>query len=223
MDQLWPAEQQGAAEAIMGGMDEAEESGAVQEVESAWASQRHYIEETIKTAAADNAGVPNSWAKLPYAVPEASDFARDGDESDLRDFIPAPDVAQMAAYIMAIEPTLFSHLAGVSVDYLWALEGGNEHGSPRLGNCQKTRREVKHYAGVSFLIWLAADNMSNVEASWRDVYDSTRHQLLHCERTTDGKLRVRPHDFNGFVLELDNKGHKPRHLRPAARQLGLPL
>ncbi len=158
-----------------------------------------------------------------YPLPEGHDFVRSG---FVRDYLPAsgsaPDLEAIAAYLCTREPLRFSHLAGVSVDYLWRCEGGNSQGRPTLGKCRMARTELLHYAGVTYIIWLAADNHEVSEATWEDVISTVRHELGHTGTNSDGKFVVKPHEFEGFLFEFDGE-RIPKNLRLIPQQLGLQL
>ena len=146
-----------------------------------------------------------------------------GEDGENVDFIPAPDLTKIALMLIDRHPR-FAHLEGGVMDYLWKRKGGKTKGKPVLGATQKATGLVKYYSGAQFVIWLAADNCRDMTA--KQVEATVFHQLCHIEwDPEDGRVFLVPHDFAGFVAEIEEYGDWKRDLVLAGRafkQISLP-
>ena len=139
-----------------------------------------------------------------YPLPPASRFIEPG-TIEVRDFIPAPDIEAIAKMLTERHEHL-GWLKGVRVSYLWRCKGGASGGKATFGQCQKASGLIRHYSGVSFVVWLAWDHCDTAAVTRRQVEALVYHQLLHADRTEKGKPAVAPHDFEGFTRELEVYG-----------------
>ena len=162
--------------------------------------------------------MPLPQLREPYPVPCGIDFALNG---HTQDYLKAPDLEMLFSYVATVEQERFSHLNGVGIDWLWALEGGVSKGTPILGRTTLARKKLRFYSGITYVIEAAADHLDAMGATWGDVLDVIRHEALHTG-TRDGKHVLRGHEFEGFLCELDGE-RTPRHLREIPQQMGLDL
>lgn len=130
----------------------------------------------------------------------------DDKEPPRHDFIAAADVERIAAALIARHDATFKHLGELAVAYRWKREGGDAGGKATLGKCVKTAGLVKHFGGVDFVIWLAADHCRSLRLTRWQVEALVYHELLHTERDEKGKPIVIPHDFAGFAKEIEHYG-----------------
>lgn len=111
---------------------------------------------------------------VPVRVPTEGEFADDDD------FLADPALDALFMDVVSAYDALW-HIEqhGIRVALRWKKKGGKSQGKPVLAKCQKPSGLLKHFAGVDFVIWLAADN---IEAeSWSTVqigklmYHEARH------------------------------------------------
>lgn len=174
-------------------------------------------------ADAPNGGeLPPDLRDSGYPAPSGLDFARGG---FVQDFIPpasqgsAADLAAIAEYWIERERERFAHLAFCEIRWLWAAQGTTVQGKLAAAKIRLARKHLRHFSGVTYIAEVAADLAEN--ATWGDIFDTVRHEMLHTG-TKEGKYVVLPHEFEGFLAELDGE-RLPAHVKMVARQLGLPL
>lgn len=128
---------------------------------------------------------------------------------DNADFWPAPDIEQIARALISQHETRFGNLSQVRIEYRWKATGGKSGGKLTFGKCVKvsglaaelSRRDDEDTA-ATFVIWLAADNVSNRQMSRLQVEALVYHELCHAYVDEDGKPSVHPHDFSAFKSEV---------------------
>ena len=139
-----------------------------------------------------------------FDVPGPNAFVDEDDATLIYDFRHAPDIRDIARLLIKQRESL-KHLKRVDIAYFWKREGGRSGGKATLGRCQKPAGLLKHYAEVSYIIWLAADWCRGFQLTNYQVEALIYHELLHTEKKED-KLSLRPHDFEGFASELYHYG-----------------
>ncbi len=148
----------------------------------------------------------------------------DDEEPERHDFIAAADVERIAAGLIGRHDATFRHLGELGVAYRWKRAGGASGGKATLGKCVKTSGLVKHFGGVAFVIWLAADHCRRLRLTRWQVEALVYRELLHTDRDDKGKPTVAPCDFQGFAKEIEHYGLWQPDLALAGRAIqGLQL
>jgi hypothetical protein len=147
----------------------------------------------------------------PYPVP-CEDTFKD-DKGETRDFIGGADLQACANRLIAKHSTRFGFLQSFTVAFRWRAKGGKTKGKATLGRCQKTAGLLKNFSGADFIIWAAADHCRDAHMTFKDMEALVFHELCHTGATEDFEPRVEPHDFEGFVFELQEYGAWTRDLR----------
>jgi hypothetical protein len=155
-----------------------------------------------------------------YPVPSTDAF--ENEQGETLDFIGGADLERCANRLIAKHPTRFGFLQGFRVGYRWRAKGGKTKGKATLGRCQKTAGLLKNFSGVDFIIWAAADNCRDAHMTFRDMEALVFHELCHTGCTEDYQPRVEPHDFEGFVFELQEYGAWTRDLKWAQQAFTQP-
>lgn len=135
-----------------------------------------------------------------FDVPGASHFVDEDDATLIYDFRHSTEIRDIARKLIKERESL-KHLKHVDIAYFWKREGGKSAGKATLGRCQKPSGLLKHYSEVSYIIWLAADWCRGFQLTNFQIEALIYHELLHT-KLDDGKLTMRPHDFEGFASEL---------------------
>jgi putative metallopeptidase len=167
-----------------------------------------------------------------YPVPSAPAFI--DAKGVLRDYAPAPDLADLADRLIVRHRLGSLHTAaGLRIAYAWKAAGGTDSGLAKLGACKKasaTERFIAyHQAGdgaqpPDLLIWLAADYLTGQQV--KVVEAALFHELLHAGRSSKGSPGVNPHDCEMFTAEVHVYGLWRDALRTADaafRQASMPL
>ncbi|MGE0133730.1 MAG: putative metallopeptidase [Dehalococcoidia bacterium] len=151
-----------------------------------------------------------------YPVPEPDDF-EDKRTGKLWDFMLAPDLEEIGARLVD-EYEHLEQARGWKVRYLWKREGGQSHGSDRLGYCRKLSGEAGFFGGHDFVIALGADHMRMYGMTYRQVQAATFHELLHVGTSQNYGPTLNGHDAELFYAEMDVFGQWKRNLRPLQYQ-----
>jgi hypothetical protein len=162
-----------------------------------------------------------------YPVPSVDQFKEKDDENLLLDFIPAPDLQEIATALIR-ERDCFAELEGVEIHYRWKREGGKSQGRATFGKCIKTSGLVKHYSEASFIIWAAADWCLGCQFTRWQMEALIFHELKHAgiKVNDEGQEipRIVGHDWEGFAQEIHLYGAWFEPLQSIERAFkGLPL
>lgn len=118
----------------------------------------------------------------------------------------------------------------VSVAYRWKRKGGKKNGNETWGMCSLLSGVSKHFAGVEYLIWIAADHARENALTRRQLEALIHHELRHVdlEEAEDGELKpiIRGHDVEMFAEDVREYGlwHHGLDIAAAAfRQAALAL
>lgn len=165
-----------------------------------------------------------------YNVPREDRFkSRPGRRKPDLDFIDAPDIAETAAALIERHGSRFGHLRGqfaLRVAYRWKRAGGVGGGKATLGKCVKASGLLLAETGTDFYIWLGADHCEYFSLTAYQVEALVFHELLHTGDDDARKAKIRPHQFEGFIPELEVYGAWSTDLDLVGRamqQLRLPL
>lgn len=159
--------------------------------------------------------------KLPELVATSGDpFAQARVPSDLAfsqeqtEFFVSPELEQMGRKL--IEHRDLNVAGEITITYLWKRKGGNSAGKAIFGKCVKVSGMVEYFAAqtrrrhVDYVIWLAADNVSNAGLAAWQLEALLYHELLHItvehDKNDEIKLTTVGHDWEGFNAEIDAYG-----------------
>ena len=170
-----------------------------------------------------------------YPCPKDGFFYDPDEPTERRDFLPAPDPAAIARQLIEDDEAL-GHLANYRVVYLWKRQGGKRQGQPVMGKCTKASGPAKHFAGATWIVWLAADWTEQYALTRHQVEAAVHHELSHAseievevkgpdgETETQVRPAVRGHDAEMFRSEVERYGlwRLPlEEVAPAFRQLDM--
>ena len=153
-------------------------------------------------------------------IPSDSDF-EEGQE-----FLPSVELADLGYQLIARHPEL-AHLERHPIAYAWRREGGSSGGAARLGQCRLLSGYARYISESEFLITLSADHCRAFALTTRQLEALLFHELCHAaEDPKTGKSKLRPHDLEVFVAEIEHYGLWTAELRDASdtfRQATLPM
>lgn len=162
-----------------------------------------------------DAAQPDSDA--PYPVPGVAAFtdpewiAKGGipgtPDAPLLNFIDAPDLAALAATIIAANPRDFRHFRepfSLTVDYSWRREGGKKAGRYVLGTCAKVSGTEEKHTTATWKIVLNADILRG--RTNYQVEAVLHHELLHTGLTDKLKPTLIGHDVELFYRDIARYG-----------------
>ncbi|HEX8267447.1 MAG TPA: putative metallopeptidase [Pyrinomonadaceae bacterium] len=137
-----------------------------------------------------------------------------------RDFIPAPQLEQIAVSLFDKYQSDFPFFSRFKIAYLWKRKGGASGGRVTLGKCVKLSglaryfsdkpeivedEDYSEFANYDFVIWAAADHCRLWLPKWQQITALVFHELLHID-AEQTKPKVRGHDFEGFAREIEEFG-----------------
>jgi hypothetical protein len=121
-------------------------------------------------------------------------------------YLDAPALAAIARELIESK-SRFSHLRQFRIDYLWKRKGGKAKGQTIRGGCRLGSDLIGFYSDVQFVIWLAADVCREKRYTRHEIEAALHHELMHAGvHDVTGVPVIWPHDFEGFVAELDEYG-----------------
>lgn len=158
-------------------------------------------------------------------IPTDADFPTD-DSDRQAEYLPANDIADIGARLIATCEEL-AHLHTATINYVWKREGGKSGGKCVLGKCTALSGYARFLSEADFLIWLAADHAREFGMTTAQLEALTYHELMHADVDPDNaKPKVRPHDVEMFVSEVERYGLWTSDLKDASdamRQATLPM
>lgn len=130
------------------------------------------------------------------------------------DYMEAPSLKGLAQLVIAkYLPELNDGV--LDVYFAWKRLGGTSGGNATLGKCVKVTGLTKHFASdYHFVIWLAADHVVDFMLDDDEIEAIVFHELKHIEVLEEGEYRVRGHDIELFVQEVELYGHVESRLKP---------
>jgi hypothetical protein len=148
-------------------------------------------------------------------VPSAEQFGA-------ADFMPAGTLTTIYEQLVTEHSTL-DHLEQIEVAILWKKTGGKKGGRPVFGKTAKRSGLVSAFTSADFIVWLAANHISDAEYTDRQITALLHHELMHIsyEDPPEGeegarKYVLQGHDFEGFKEELEIYGAWDDLLKEAA-------
>lgn len=125
----------------------------------------------------------------------------DGDFGDDQ-FLDAPSLISLAMMLRRTK-----RLPNVKLDVLWKRKGGKSQGIPTLSKAVLTVSGLAgYYTAADAVIWLAADHIRERAYSPTQIEAILYHELCHLTIDEEGTPALRPHDFAGFLAELEHYG-----------------
>ena len=135
-----------------------------------------------------------------YPVPRHDQFVDDFGEPI--DYLHGGDIEEIANALIATEAPELRHASHARIRYLWRRQGGGSHGRVVLGRCHRASGMLRYWADCDFVISLSADHLRDMQATAYQVEALVYHELLHITTDMYGRLTLRGHDWEGFVLEI---------------------
>lgn len=139
------------------------------------------------------------------------------------DFCPAEGLTELAYGLVAKYDEL-NFIARYKLGVLWKRKGGQSKGRDTLGKCVKPTGLTAFFAGLDWVIWVAADHVRENDLDARSVEALLFHELNHCIVDKDDVPGVVGHDVEMFRAEVEEYGLWKDDLRQTAavfRQLDL--
>ena len=136
---------------------------------------------------------------------------------------------RLAQFVCDKHNDLLGHVGDYQIEYLWKKKGGKRLGANRMGACGKPSGLLKHYAATDFVIWLAADHLREENYTQDQIEALMFHELSHIavpEEDESGDLtppKLAPHDFEGFVADVERYGFWEPSLKRMGRAVQLRL
>lgn len=159
----------------------------------------------------------------PYPVPGQAEFYTDTD-GKVWGFMVAQDIEKLAELVIALHPEELGVCERFEIEFLWKAAGGAKGGThATLGKTIKLGGQARFHAGRDFTVWLAADNLEGLEASFHQVKALLYHELKHIGMTDRGGPKIIPHDLELFVGEYAAYGSWRHGMLALAQQLALPM
>ena len=162
--------------------------------------------------------VPDEHPDTIFApIPSPNDF-----EEQQSDFLRGKAIEAIATMQIDHYEAEFAHVRKLNIAYVWKRTGGGSKGQNTLGKCVKPSGLLKHFAGVDFVVWLAADHLRDMDATFWQVEAVVFHQLKHAQIDEQARPSIRGHDFEGFAREIIEYGawhQAAEELRTAFKQL----
>ncbi len=97
--------------------------------------------------------------------------------------------------------TSFEALRGRQVRYLYTPKDFSVHGAPAAGKLVRVTGPMRHITELDYLMVLSHKTYLALPP-WQRV-SLVYHELLHGEDDEKGNPALRPHDFEGFMEELE--------------------
>jgi hypothetical protein len=156
-------------------------------------------------------GVPSdaaTKAQRRYPVPQDSAF---GDDEVLR----APDLQIIADRLIRTQRQ-FKSLAFVKIRFYWKKKGGSIEGiAKRMDPFLKKETSTDTQTGATMMVWLAADNLRDRNASELYVERTMFDALLSIDADREGAPGIAPHDVQirfGTILRYGPMTNEERAL-----------
>jgi hypothetical protein len=130
------------------------------------------------------------------------------------------NLAILAERVMSKYPERFTVARNFSIEYLWRANGGTTRGEPKFADCVKLGGLAYHFSSADFVIWFAADHLSDFGFKDRDYEALMFRQLMHIgsnENTSSAVLVG--FDFKGFNAELAAYGPWDEALKKMSQTL----
>jgi hypothetical protein len=146
---------------------------------------------------------------MPYPIPETEAFV------GTRGFLPAKDLETIAGQLIREYPQHFGFLDAYTIVWLWKGKAN------KRGWTKAAKDLLGHFApDVHFIIWLGADVLREEQFTHGQVRKQVFHELLHIVQDDKGRIGVRAdHDFEGYVVELEEFGPWTAELARAKRAM----
>jgi hypothetical protein len=135
-----------------------------------------------------------------YPVPAVEEFTKANSE-----YLEAPELEKIAGKIIEVHVG-FSYLTELRVVYLWKEKGGTRLGKATLGKCQRPQGLLAKFCPADFIIWLGADHHRAFRSTRYQVEATVFHEMCHTGEDGDEEPVMEPHDYEGFVREVELYG-----------------
>lgn len=149
--------------------------------------------------------------------PQEAEF---GDDA----YIPASALEALASDLISQHRESLGHIADLQVAVLWKKTGGKRAGHAVFGKTSKRGGLLAAFTTADFIIWLAADHVTEAGYTERQITALLHHELLHIgwqepdedDPDGEGKAVLVGHDFEFFAEEIRTYGAWEQMLQEAA-------
>lgn len=130
------------------------------------------------------------------------------------------NLAMLADRVMKAHPERFRVARNFSIAYLWRANGGTTRGEPKFADCVKLGGLAYHFSTADFVIWFAADHLTDFGFKEREYEALMFRQLMHIgSNENTGSAVLVGFDFKGFNAELAAYGPWDEALRKMSHTL----
>lgn len=119
----------------------------------------------------------------------------------------AGELAELGYAVIAKHPDRLKAAKEAEVRFLWKANGGKTEGRPNYADCQHTGGLVAYFGGCDFVVWFAADHLTEV-SFMQSLFEPLMFRMLcHIGRNEQSKSLIRVGaDFTGFTSEVEHYG-----------------
>lgn len=152
-------------------------------------------------------------------IPVPADFDR-----AVGDYIEAADLEKIGVALIEKRECFAPLRDDCAVAYLWQRKGGTSAGKPVFGRCRRPRGLLAKYCAADFIVTVSADYAAAAHLTRFQVEALIFHELNHATIDAQKGAGIRPHDYEGFTVEVDFYGAWHPDLERAAasfKQLSL--
>lgn len=134
---------------------------------------------------------------IEVAIPSLDDFDHQ--------FMTDPDLSRL---LEILRNRHMGHMAHFQIGVLWKRKGGKSAKRLVLGKAQLTQSGLLGYfTGFDAVIWLAADNLLEINATPAKVEAALFHELCSLQVDPEtGNIVVAKPDFAGYLAEIEHYG-----------------
>lgn len=140
-----------------------------------------------------------------YRIPSDPEFDDDAKGGEHPEYLLATDLRPAYEGLVEACPEL-GHLRDRRVVVLWKRAGGKGKGKLVYGTCQKPGGLLRHFTQADYVVCLSADHCRSWNPTPVELEALLYHELLHTGDDDHGQPTLYPHDFEGFVRELEHYG-----------------
>jgi hypothetical protein len=126
------------------------------------------------------------------------------------------DLKKLCDDVIAKHPTRFGGLAKFQFDIFWQRKGSKSGGKGVCGKCSKLSGKQTAYTDGHYRIDIAADLLRSYEFTRYQLEALMFHELSHCDADDESRHKVRGHDVEMFLGEIEEYGLWQMDLKSAA-------
>lgn len=159
----------------------------------------------MATAANDIVFLHEAAGRDHLPLPAIEQFT--SEDGRLRDFLADTTLASLMSGMINEYAELHWLAASVPrIGTYYKREGGKENGTPKLGGVRITRGLLRDTTGFTVVLWIAWDHAQSYDMTTDLARKVLYHNLMHLSLNDKSKFVMRPHDFEGFTMEVERFG-----------------